>query len=105
DSDLPTHYGFKVGSDRQRLQAEFDRVSRGKKAETRGTSVKTLAKNAARVVSELDAEGRWITSHDGKPLVGQPKLKPGEQFISSRVFCQNLRRLGDYVMAAHRNER
>jgi hypothetical protein len=50
-----------------------------------------------RILRELDAEGRWISSYEGGMLVGQPKFKVGQPYIASAVFSKNLETLSDYL--------
>ncbi|MCA9062868.1 MAG: pectic acid lyase [Planctomycetaceae bacterium] len=104
DSRLPTHYGFKVGNARERLTAELERIRDGRPKPESSPNLRSLARSAGSVISQMDDMGRWITTADGKPLVGQPKLKPDEQFLSSKVFCQNLQRLSRYIAAARKSK-
>ena len=50
---------------------------------------------------DLDSTGRWVTVHDGGEtrLVGQPKFKPGEKYLSSARFAENLIVLSRYLRA------
>ena len=50
------------------------------------------------ILQDLDSSGRWITTANGDRLVGQAKMKPGEQFISSAAFSENLTKLCQYLM-------
>jgi PelA/Pel-15E family pectate lyase len=99
DSDLPTHYSFKTRSRLPQLEAAYQAAASGvRKSSTR--SLKSLRRDATRIIAELDEEGRWVTSADGSPMVGQPRLSPGEAMISSRVFSNNVERLATYIKAA-----
>ena len=53
-----------------------------------------------RVVGALDAEGRWSSTHGEERLVGQAKFKPGETYISSAVFSDNITLLSTYLVQA-----
>jgi hypothetical protein len=50
-----------------------------------------------RIIKELDAQGRWISTYAGEGLVGQPKFEHGFKFISSDVFCRNVETLSEYI--------
>ena len=58
-----------------------------------------LEARVRQIIQDLDDQGRWISTHDGQMLVGQPKIKAGEKYISSAVFSQNLETLSAYVNA------
>ena len=49
------------------------------------------------VVKMLEGEGRWMSSYDGSPLPGQPKLRIGELFLTTDVFNSNMRTLSEYL--------
>ena len=38
-----------------------------------------------------------MSTYAGERLVGQPKFKPGEQYLASAVFSRNLELLSDFV--------
>ncbi len=97
DADAPKHYGWKTES---RI-AEVEAAYRAAKA---GAPVPAKAKvdsaQAAKIVRDLDTDGKWLVAYEGQGLVGQPKFKPGERFISSEVFCENLTVLSEFVTAS-----
>ncbi|MBN8624297.1 MAG: pectic acid lyase [Planctomycetes bacterium] len=95
DSDLPTHYGFKVGSDSiDTVENEYKKlVEKGIPAKktpdlSRPTFSKRIAADAARAAEKLDERGAWVE---------EGKLKnyddAGEKIITSRTFIMNLRAL------------
>lgn len=57
----------------------------------------TLEQKARQALEALDAEGRWVSTHGGERLTGQPKLPPGSRFLSSEVFSRNVEALSDYL--------
>ncbi len=57
---------------------------------------KKLAAQAAAVIQQLDAQGRWLT--DGKAVKEAGDLKSGRR-IETEVFIKNLKVLADYVAA------
>ena len=49
------------------------------------------------IIADLDDQGRWLSTYAGERLTGQPKFKPGEQYLSSEVFARNAGALADYL--------
>jgi hypothetical protein len=104
DSDLPDHYGWKVASRLEAIEAEFAALRReglqsgGQRSEVRGQ--KALADEVCQIIAALDEQGRWISVYSGEPLVGQPKFRMGEQYLSSAVFSRNLEALSKYLAEA-----
>jgi PelA/Pel-15E family pectate lyase len=94
DRDLPDHYGWKIDSRLDAIEAALKSPA--------PASAPPTAEQAREILRALDAEGRWLSTDTGQPLVGQPKFKPGEQFIASEVFCRNLEALSDYLAAQRR---
>jgi hypothetical protein len=101
-SDMPTHYGFKIGSQKlDQLQHQLARL----KVSPHDSSAGSVSKHIARVreiLAQLDDQARWVTSATGDRITGQPKFSKGQPFISSAVFARNLEMLGTYVEAAER---
>ncbi len=60
-------------------------------------AMETLMKVSQLTGDQLDNQGRWISEFTGQPLVGQPKFKMGDRFISSAVFSHNLESLSTFV--------
>jgi hypothetical protein len=50
-----------------------------------------------KIIGDLDAEGRWISTYAGERLVGQPKFASGFRYLSSDVFIRNVERLSEYI--------
>ena len=93
DNNLPSHYSWKSKSQFEKLQRQLDNF--GKPTQPK----KYNAQEIDQIVRDLDSEGRWITTADGDRLVGQAKLKPGEQFISSAAFSSNLTVICEFLQA------
>ena len=97
DRDVPDHYGWKTRSHLVRLRQEYAaRLNGGKPAAT-SVVANDQAARVAGLLKSLDAEGRWVTTYAGGPLVGQPKFRPGQQYLDSRAFSDNLTALAGYV--------
>ncbi len=95
DSRLPEHYGWKNPSRLESVKAAYRAHLAGKTLEEIFAPAPVDAATVARILADLDDEGRWITVHpgDGSRLVGQPRFAAGERYLSSEVFASNLSRL------------
>lgn len=91
DADMPTHYGFIVGSKLDYLEAEYKKLldpKRPKAALTYGSKLqpsKELAKEAAATAKALDPRGAWVTEGTLEKS-GSEKVR----IIDSRVFMKNV---------------
>jgi len=121
DKNLPSHYGWKQPQHIDELAREFEALKNGTRPAPKVTQRVTLsgklftvwrddpdAKRTAgqlepevrRILKDLDAQGRWVTVHDGTTrLVGQPKFEKGFRFLASNVFNYNVEILSDYIAA------
>jgi Pectic acid lyase len=84
DNKLPTHYGFKGKSRVDRLAEQYESQSRSDVPKVRKPNVKSLTRDAQRILAEQDESGRWLT--DGR--------------IESSVFAKNMNQLAEYLQAA-----
>lgn len=96
DSDLPSHYSWKSKSQVEKLQKQLDNFGKSTKPK------KYTRQEVDQIVQDIDSQGRWITTASGERLVGQTKIKPGEQFISSAAFSENLTALSEYLLSLKR---
>ncbi len=83
DSDLPTHYGWKVEATMDRVEAELKSGSPAKTSPVPPAQVREI-------LTSQDRQGRWLSTYAGEMLVGQPKFRNGEPYLSSELFCENL---------------
>ncbi|HZN32883.1 MAG TPA: pectate lyase [Pirellulaceae bacterium] len=98
DADLPDHYGWKVASRLEAIEADFAAAKAGRTTQKPPTSAE-LADKARRIIADLDSQGRWISAYAGEPLYGQPKFKMGEQYLHSGVFAANVETLSACLKA------
>lgn len=103
DSDVPTHYGFKVGSQLERLEREYAATKTLPRTPGPPNPAR-LAPAVRELIAQLDDQNRWITAATGDRIAGQPKFSRGQPFISSAVFARNLETLSRYVEAANASE-
>jgi PelA/Pel-15E family pectate lyase len=101
DSDVPAHYGWKQ-------PARFDRIVKAYQAAKNGddpdpkTGAAPAEETVRRIIRDLDAEGRWISTYDGERLVGQPKFERGFRYLSSDVFSRNVQTLAAYLASVRK---
>jgi PelA/Pel-15E family pectate lyase len=100
DSRLPTHYSFKGSCHVEQLEQEYKLLSSGGRRQQKLRSLKTLQKDAEAILKQQDAQGRWVTDEDGKPVTKTNGEQQSELLLESRVFAKNLSRLAEYLQAA-----
>ncbi len=99
DSNLPTHYGFKAKPRVGKIEKHYQELKQTGKFKKSVSNLKTLTRDAERIVSELDDEGRWLSDDKGKPVTAATHLKGQTSVISSELFSRNLERLSEYMSA------
>jgi PelA/Pel-15E family pectate lyase len=100
DAALPEHYGWKVPSHLEEIEAEYRALLRPAPAGAAPPSAPAPADLEARVrsaVESLDAQGRWISTYAGEGLVGQPRFAANFRYLSSATCSANLTLLADYL--------
>ncbi len=98
DSDLPTHYGFKVGSGNlDKLRSEYAQLVSAKLIDK--PTVKRpkpekmsaeIARTAEKVAKQMDDRGAWV--EDGR-LKNYGEKDSTQRIITSKTFIKNLRDL------------
>lgn len=96
DSAAPDHYGWKQAARLEEIENAFQAAQRGTVL-TRTRPAQESREEVRRIVQELDAEGRWITTYADERLVGQPEFERGFRYISSGVFSRNVETLSEYI--------
>lgn len=92
DSNLPGHYGWKTDSRLDELTSRFNSLG------GRGGSISPSSQQIRQIISQLDTHGRWVSTYNGEPLVGQLKLPSKTKYLASAVFADNLEQLADYLI-------
>ncbi len=98
DSDVPTHYSFKVPSRLGKIAAEYERLKGADlKAAAEGPPppAKGLAAQARAAVAALDSRGRWV--EEGR--LKYHNAPPG-RVIDCATFARNFSTLCRYLAAA-----
>lgn len=96
DSDAPSHYGWTQS-------AQFSEIERLYQAALRGSPPAptspppVLESEVRRIIKDLDADGRWVSTYNGERLTGQPKFPKGFRYLSSEVFQRNVETLSAYL--------
>lgn len=98
DSRLPDHYGWKWVSELDGIEEAYRSVMDRKGLPRKTTETSELALRSAKILATLDGEGRWVSSFAGERLVGQPEFRPGETYLSSALFNENVEVLSEYLM-------
>ncbi len=96
DANLPSHYGWKRISRLDEIEMRFDGL-KSKKHTASTTPPAADSQKVAQIIQSLDDQNRWITTAGGQRLVGQPRYKEGDKFISSEEFCYNMELLSEYL--------
>jgi len=108
--DLPTHYGFIVGSSVDRIQAEYERLrERGPQRDaaesrrdwrpTTPRMTRSLANRARAVADQLDARGAWVERGDLRA-----NGKSNVEIIDVRTFTRGLETLAEFIAAMRQDE-
>jgi len=96
DSAAPRHYGWKQPVRLKEIEKAYRDANCGM-TPTAMPAVEGGEDAVRKIIAELDAEGRWITTYAGERLVGQPEFLPGFRYISSNVFNRNVGALSEYL--------
>ena len=104
DSDLPSHYGWKTDSRLDDIEKKYNEIVNNRSTESTKHRPANLEDQILKIIGDLDDEGRWISIHQGEPLVGQPKFKVNYPYISSAVFSRNIEKLSEYLIAPLSNQ-
>ncbi|MCC2668352.1 MAG: pectic acid lyase, partial [Armatimonadetes bacterium] len=96
DKDLPDHYGWKIDSRIEAIEKEYQEVKAGRTV-AKKPSPAELERDVRKILAELDDQGRWMSTYQGERIVGQPKFKPGDRYLSSQVFSRNVETLSAYL--------
>ncbi len=94
DSAAPAHYGWKQ-------PARFDEIEKELLDPSKAAPGPAAPSEEAvrSVLRTLDGEGRWVTTHAGESLVGQPKFAAGFRYLGSAVFSRNVELLSAFLAA------
>jgi PelA/Pel-15E family pectate lyase len=94
DQAAPSHYGWKQPAHFDEIEKEYfdarDGIAPARTPQVREADVR-------KIINDLDAEGRWVSTYMGERLVGQPKFADGFRYLSSAVFSRNVETLSGIV--------
>jgi hypothetical protein len=103
DSDVPTHYSFKVTNRTDSIRRRFSQVAefddrmreseRAKLWDRRETPKKINPDDVRRIIDSLDDRGAWVERGDLK----HHRNQKGIQLISSATFAKNLDALSRFA--------
>ncbi len=95
DTAAPQHYGWKQHARFDVIEKSYQDAAAGRAAVSAKPA--PVEKDVRRILAELDAAGRWVSTYAGEGLVGQPKFASGFQYISSDVFSRNVSALSEHL--------
>lgn len=99
DSGLPRHYRWKADNHLDEIEAAFRDA--GQSTDRTSPVIEADRENDIRDILEaMDANSLWVSRFNGERLTGQPSFQPGEEYISSLVFSDNLTALAEYLIDA-----
>jgi PelA/Pel-15E family pectate lyase len=99
DSNLPDHYGWKIESRIPQLRQMLQRARAGQPPEAQPDRGQ-VEQAARQALASIDSQGRWVSRYAGEGLVGQPRFRPGDAYLSSEVFSRNVTALSAYLRQA-----
>jgi hypothetical protein len=95
DSQVPTHYGWKSQSKLNQIEKSYELLSQG---ESRESKPKKVSPTVVREVVKAQGEdGSWSHVFQGEKLMGSPKFRQGELYVSSSEFIENVDILTRYI--------
>jgi PelA/Pel-15E family pectate lyase len=96
DATAPSHYGWKQPARFKEIAQAYEDARNGiDRRQPR--SPRKLEEEVRRIIRELDAEGRWVTTHRGERLIGQPRFAVGFRYLASETFCSHVETLSEYL--------
>jgi hypothetical protein len=96
DSAAPSHYGWKQTARFRQIAQAYQAAKAGQNPNAASVN-RVQVEDILRIIKDLDADGRWVSTYAGEHLVGQPKFEPGFRYISSAVFVRNVETLSEYI--------
>jgi PelA/Pel-15E family pectate lyase len=103
DSELPSHYGWKINSQLEKIEARYKQLKQGITVIKPKHNITDLERLVRKIIADLDEKGRWISTYQGERLTGQPKFKLNTHYISSDVFSRNIETLSGYIIVTQKN--
>lgn len=100
DSKLPSHYGWKNKARIETLQRAFESIMGREPVLFPILESDTPKPGIKEILADLNEDGAWISTFGGELLSGQPKFEPGERYIHSGVFSENMSLLSRYLHSA-----
>jgi PelA/Pel-15E family pectate lyase len=102
DSQLPTHYSFRANTRSEKLQKRLEQLQSGPLTPPPGRSsdLRSLRRDAAEILQELDSQGRWISDGKGRTIRDVSDRDTAGLWIESAVFSKRVSRLAEFLQAA-----
>lgn len=97
DSNAPTHYGWKGASRIDSIEKRYKGVLTGQV--DKGKAKVPSEDVVKEIIASLDGDGIWSHPYAGENLMGSPKFKVGEVYVSSAEFVEKVQRLAEFIQA------
>ena len=97
DSQLPGHYGWKTAARLEELEEQYAALHSGVPSTEVSPSAPATEHRVRDIIDRLDDQGRWISIYSNERLIGQARFKPGEHYLSSELFSENLSLLSEFL--------
>jgi hypothetical protein len=102
DSNLPDHYDWKTESRAREIAQQYNAIAASNPPVLLSTAGIPTEQEVRRVISDLDEQGRWVSTYRGERLVGQAKIAENSPYLSSQVFSDNLTLLSAFLQSTSR---
>ena len=105
DDDLPTHYGFKVGSGTlSRLEKEYERLTNSDRSQWRIERTQktpkmsnSLKDRAQKLLADMDDRGAWVEHGE---LKYHRDAEDVREIIDPKTFAKNIQTLAEFLAAS-----
>lgn len=110
DSDMPTHYGFKLDGKLDQLRREYSSIAKLSSKElaarrneqpARPQSSASLESETKKVIQAMDARGAWV---EEGTLKYHGKSDPTRRVIDSQTFIRHLSTLSRYLATTKKSQ-
>jgi len=95
DSQVPSHYGWKNQSKLNQIEKSYELLSQGITRERKPKRVSPMV--VREVIKMLGDDGSWSHVYQGEKLMGSPKFRQDDLYVSSADFIENVDILTRYI--------
>ncbi len=104
--DMPTHYAFIVSNNLDRIERDYDRLTKTDKSEWKTARSErerkprmtgSLKERVQKILAEMDDRGAWVERGE---LKSYPDAKNVKEIINPKTFSQNIQTLAEFLAAS-----